>query len=484
VSDSSSQATSSSAESGLQELLALQRAAFLADGEPGERVRVDRIERGLDLLVRHEREICEALAQDYGQRPAALTRLADILPAVLAFKDARRNVRRWMRPERCRLGLPVGVPGARAQITYQALGVVGLLSPWNFPVNLTFAPLAGILAAGNRCLIKPSEITPATASLMQRLLNESFDASEVAVVLGGPELAQAFARLPFDHLLFTGSAAVGRQVMEAAAAHLVPVTLELGGKCPTVISRSADLEQAVDRILCGKLLNAGQMCLAPDYVLAPREAIDPFAESARRWVARAYPRLCANPDYTTIVNEHHAQRVEELAADARAKGATVIALLPAGAPSPPVRKLLAPCLVLGATDDMRLMREEIFGPLLPLRSYGRIEEAIAEINRRPAPLALYYFGADRAEEQALLAGTRSGGVTVNDIATHFLAQELPFGGIGASGMGEYHGWHGFRRFSHARAVFRQTRLDVAGLVGLRPPYGRRLQRSLSLLIRR
>jgi coniferyl-aldehyde dehydrogenase len=308
-----------------------------------------------------------------------------------------------------------------------------------------------------------------------------YDPSEVAVVTGGPELAQAFARLPFDHLLFTGSTDVGRNVMRAAAEHLVPVTLELGGKCPAVIGRSADLARAVDRLLLGKFVNAGQMCLAPDYVLVPAEAIHAFVERARAWMAQAYPHFTTNPDYTTIISEHHSRRIESLLTDARSKGATLISLAPE--PQGPAQ-LVAPTLVLGATDDMQLMQQEIFGPVLPLRPYQRIDEAIAEINRRPRPLALYYFGRDGAEERELFNRTRSGGVTVNDVAMHFLAQELPFGGIGASGIGEYHGWHGFRRFSHARAVFRQTRLDVAGLVGLRPPYGKRLQQSLRLLLRR
>jgi coniferyl-aldehyde dehydrogenase len=465
----------------LEALLAEQRAAFQAEGETSARVRIDRLERGLDLLVSHQQEFCATLAEDFGRRSAELTRFADVLPAVLAFKNARRHVRRWMQPQRCRPALPAGAPGARAYTVYQALGVVGVLSPWNFPVNLTFGPLAGILAAGNRCLIKPSEITPATADLIQRRVSKYYEPSEVAVVTGGPELAQAFARLPFDHLLFTGSTDVGRSVMQAAAEHLVPVTLELGGKCPAVIGRSADLARAVDRLLLGKFVNAGQMCLAPDYALVPAEAIAAFVDHARAWMAQTYPRFVTNPDYTTIISERHARRIESLLTEARGKGATLISLAPE---AHGCARLIVPTLVLGATDDMQLMQQEIFGPVLPLRSYRQIDEAIAEINRRPRPLALYYFGRDGAEERELLNRTRSGGVTVNDVAMHFLAQELPFGGVGASGIGEYHGWHGFRRFSHARAVFRQTRLDVAGLVGLRPPYGKRLQQSLRLLIRR
>jgi coniferyl-aldehyde dehydrogenase len=468
------------------ELLQAQRLAFMGEGVVSARTRIDRLGRALDLLVSHQAEFCAAAAADFGQRPAMLTRFMDVMPAVLALRQARRHVRRWMRPQRQRLALPAGAPGARAAIVHQPLGVVGVISPWNFPLTLTFGPLAGILAAGNRCLVKPSELTPAVSALMQRLVAQHFDARELAVVTGGAAVAEAFSRLPFDHLLFTGSTAVGRRVMAAAAANLVPVTLELGGKCPVVVGRSANLARAVDRILIGKLANAGQMCIAPDHVYVPRDALDEFVQRARAWVARAYPGMPSNPDYTAMVSERHARRMQALLADAVERGAQVVGL---GAGAADVAggsagRLVAPALILGATDAMQVMQEEIFGPLLPLRTYERVEEAIADINARPRPLALYYFGNDRAEEACVLAHTTSGGVTVNDIAMHFLAEELPFGGVGASGMGAYHGEHGFRRFSHARAVFRQTRFDVAGLVGLRPPYGARLERALKFLIRR
>jgi coniferyl-aldehyde dehydrogenase len=446
-----------------QRLLLAQRAAVLAEGEAHASVRIDRLERACGLLVSHQSEICEAIAGDFGQRPAAVTRLMDIFPAVHALKYARRHVRRWMRPERRRLGLPMGLPGVRGAILHQPLGVVGLISPWNFPVTLTFGPLAGILAAGNRCLIKPSELTARTSELMRQLIGRYFDATELAVVTGGTELARRFSSLPFDHLIFTGSTAVGRQVMAAAAEHLV---------------------RAVDRILLGKLANAGQMCLAPDYVCVPRERLDAFVQQAQRWAARAYPDLASNADYTSLIDSSHAQRIDELLADARAKGAQVIALSDTPNSAMGERRLISPALILGATDDMRIMQHEIFAPLLPVCAYDRMDEVIGAVNRRARPLALYYFGTDRAEEREVLARTRSGGVSVNDVAVHFLAEELPFGGIGASGMGAYHGEHGFHRFSHARAVFRQTRFDVAGLVGLRPPYGVRLRRSLQLLIRR
>lgn len=462
-------------------LLARQRAAFLAAGEPAAPLRVDRLNRALDLLVANEGRISEALAEDFGRRPAALTRSSDILPAVLALKHARAHVRRWMRPERRKVGVPLLMPGVRAQIRYQPLGVVGVISPWNFPVNLTFCPLAGVLAAGNRCLIKPSEITPATSALLQGLVANAFDPEEVAVVTGDAQVGEAFSKLPFDHLLFTGSTAVGRRVAAAAAAGLVPVTLELGGKCPILIGRSASLPRAVDRIMLAKLANAGQMCLAPDYVLVPRESIAAFVEQAASWVGRAYPQLAHNPDYTSIVSARHVQRIEQLLADARGKGARV---LPLASDARTDDRVIAPALVLHVTDDMRIMQEEIFGPVLVVMPYERSAEAISEISRRARPLALYYFGHDRDEEHEILSRTLSGGVTVNDVAMHFLAEGLPFGGVGESGMGAYHGEHGFRRFSHARAVLHQTRLDFAGIAGLRPPYGARLRRSLRMLIRR
>jgi len=359
-----------------------------------------------------------------------------------------------------------------------------VISPWNFPLTLTFGPLAGILSAGNRCLIKPSELTPAVSALLDRLIGRYFDATEVAVATGGPSTAERFSRLPFDHLMFTGSTPIGRKVMAAAASNLVPVTLELGGKCPVLIGRSANIARAVDRIMLGKLNNAGQMCIAPDYICLPAESLDRFVEEARAWVARAYPGIPDNPDYTGMVSARHAERMQELLADAAAQGARIISLAAPRAGSARLERIIAPALILDVSDRMRVMQEEIFGPLLPVRAYERIEVPVAEINSGPKPLALYYFGSDHGEMQWVIDHTSSGGVTVNDIAVHFLAEELPFGGVGASGMGAYHGEHGFKRFSHARAVLQQTGLDVQGLAGLRPPYGARARRVLKFLIRR
>ncbi len=466
-----------------QQLLETQRAAFTVEGFARVKTRRHRLERAIDLLVTHQQAICEAHSADFGQRSQTLTRFVDILPALSSLKHARRSVERWMRPRRKRIGLPAGAPGVRAEIVHQPLGVIGVISPWNFPITLTFGPLAGILAAGNRCLIKPSELTPTVSALLQRLISEYFDPSEVAVVTGGPEVAEAFSRLPFDHLVFTGSTPVGRRVMAAAAANLVPVTLELGGKCPVLVSRSADLARAVDRIMIGKLNNAGQVCIAPDYVCVPRELCASFVDLARAWVARAYPGVPSSPDYTFMISERHAERMHEMLADAASKGALVVPLGEAGV-SADAGRAVRPALLLEVTDQMRVMREEIFGPLLVVRPYDRIEDAVLDINARPKPLALYYFGRNRREMSWVLTNTASGGVTVNDIAVHFLADELPFGGVGESGMGAYHGETGFVRFSHARAVFHQTWLDVAGLVGLRPPYGPRAQSALRFLIRR
>jgi coniferyl-aldehyde dehydrogenase len=469
----------------LESLFQLQRTAVLADGVASAATRRDRLTRVIDMLVSSQQQLCEALSADFGRRPAEISRFLDILPAVHSLKLARRKLSQWMRTRRSPLGLPLPVPGATGYIEYQPLGVVGVISPWNFPVSLSFGPLAGILAAGNRCLIKPSEITPATSELMRDLVSRTFDPRELAVVTGGPELAQAFSGLPFDHLLFTGSESVGRRVLLAAAEHLVPVTLELGGKCPVVVGRSANLAQVVDRVLLANMANAGQICLAPDYVCLPEERVAEFTRLARVWSARTYPQLPENPDCTSIVSARHSQRIAQLLADAVAKGARVIAL--GGEPSRAGvsdSRMVPPTLILDATEEMKVMQEELFSPLLPVRTYKQIDEVIAYIKRHAPPLALYYFGVDRSEQQQVISRTRSGGVTVQDVGMHFFAERLPFGGIGASGSGAYHGEHGFRRFSHARPVLRMPRWDFAGLLGLRPPYGKRLRFWLDLLIRK
>jgi coniferyl-aldehyde dehydrogenase len=360
-----------------------------------------------------------------------------------------------------------------------------VISPWNFPVNLTFTPLAGILAAGNRAMIKPSEYTPATSALMARMFGGAFPEEEIAVVTGGPEVGQAFAGLPFDHLIFTGATAIARHVMKAAADNLTPLTLELGGKSPVILGRSADVATAAARIMNGKTLNAGQICLAPDYVLAPKEKLEAFVGEAEGAVKRMFPTMKDNPDYTAIVAQRHYERILGYIDDARAKGARVVELKPDGEDltQQPHRKI-APTLIIEPTDDMKVMQEEIFGPVLPVKTYEAVDEAIAYVNAHDRPLGLYYFGDDAAEQEKVLGGTTSGGVTVNDVVFHVAQEDLPFGGVGPSGMGSYHGYDGFKEFSHRKAVYAQLKKDIGPLVQMRPPYGPGFRKYLDGAIKR
>lgn len=469
----------------LNDVLTRQRAAFLADLPVSAARRIDRIDRAIALLVDHGEALARAMAEDFSARPEAMSLFTDIAPSVKALRHARKHLRAWMRPERRRLDFPLGLLGARGRVEFQPKGTVGLISPWNFPVNLTFAPLAGILAAGNRAMIKPSEITPATSELMARLIGEAFDATEIAVFTGGPEVGEAFAALAFDHLMFTGATSVGRHVMRAAAEHLTPLTLELGGKSPAVLSRSADFGDAASRLVTGKLLNAGQICLAPDYLLVPDDRVDEAERALYEAAIRLYPDILDNPAATAIVNARHRARLEAHVLDARRKGARVTLANPSRDAEAGGNANIMPLHLLREVDEsMSVMQEEIFGPLLPLLPYGDIEGAIAFINRRPRPLGLYYFGHDAGEERRLLDGTVSGGVTINDTLWHVAHETLPFGGIGPSGMGVYHGRDGFRAFSHMKAVYRQSRFDINRLIGALPPYGKRLQRILATEIRK
>ena len=430
------------------------------------------------LLLEHTTALCTAVDRDFSGRAEPETRLLEIFPALEAIRHARRNLGRWMRPRRRSTSLWFR-PG-RSRVMMQPLGVVGIVVPWNYPIYLAVAPLVAALAAGNRVMVKMSEAAPQTGALFARLVSERFDPAVVTVVNGGPDVAREFVCLPFDHLLFTGSTAVGRQVMHSAAANLTPVTLELGGKSPAIVGRGFPVAEAAARILFGKCLNAGQTCIAPDYALVPRERMDDFARAAGAAVARMYPRLRDNPDYTSIVNGHHRDRLAGCLAEACARGAVATELNPAGedfAGSPK----MAPTLVVGAPDDVRLMREEIFGPLLPLVPYDTLEQAIGYVNARPRPLALYLFEHERAAIDRVLSGTVSGGVTVNETLLHVSQESLPFGGVGASGMGAYHGIAGFDTFSKAKSVFFRSRFS--GVKLLRPPYGRRFGSLLKLLLR-
>ena len=454
-------------------VLQRQKAAHLRDGAPSAERRIDRLDRAIKLLIGHEAAIVKALNDDFGNRAAAVSGITDVAGSIGPLKHAKANVKAWMRPEK-RKTTPalLGFLGAKAEVQFQPKGVVGIISPWNFPVNLTFAPLAGVLAAGNRAMIKPSEFTPATSDLMAKMFAELFDEDEIAVFPGGPEVGQAFSELAFDHLIFTGATSIARHVMKAAAQNLVPITLELGGKSPVILGRSADYATAAARVMAGKTLNAGQICLAPDYVLAPEDKLRQFVSAAVESVETMFPTIKDNPDYTAVIADRHYERIKGYIADARAKGAEVVEINPGNEDfSQQQHRKIPPTLIINPTDDMKVMQEEIFGPVLPVMTYSTVTEAIAYVNAHERPLGLYYFGADAAEEAQVLAQTTSGGVTVNDVIFHVAQEELPFGGVGPSGMGSYHGVDGFREFSHRKSIYRQLKKDLGPMKMLRPPYG-------------
>lgn len=442
-------------------ILSVQKRAFLTDMTPARPIRVDRLNRVEKMLGRHGQGFAEAIAADFGARPEIVTLMGEIMPVVAAIRKARRNLARWSKPRRVAVEIS-WLPG-RAKIYPQPLGVIGIISPWNYPLLLALAPLVPALAAGNRAMIKPSELTPRLAVLLKTAIAEFFAEEEVAVINGGADVARAFSELPFDHLLFTGSTAVGRLVAQAAARNLTPVTLELGGKSPAIIDASADCATSAERITFAKFLNAGQTCIAPDYVLMPQPLQPKFVEAMRAAILKQYPSIAGNPDVNGIISERHADRLRELVEDARTKGAAIVTV---GADSG--RRIMAPTLIVGATSAMAVMQEEIFGPLLPIVSADTLDEAVAFINGRDRPLALYWFGNDSAKQKKILAQTISGGVTINDAMVHFLQENLPFGGIGASGMGHYHGEYGFRTFSKEKPVFFQSRYSGASMVY--PPF--------------
>lgn len=455
----------------------LQKAARREPDPPFE-LRARRL-RTLDCLLRDNADaLAEAVRQDFGNRSRAETRLLELFPCHAALADALAHLRRWMRPQRRRIS--TWFKPARAELRFQPLGAVGIIVPWNYPIYLAVAPLAGALAAGNRVLIKMSELTPATSRLLARLIARHFSDDEVSVVEGDAQVAQAFAQLPFDHLLFTGSTQVGRHVMRAAAEHLVPVTLELGGKSPAIMGKSANFDHAVERIIVGKTLNAGQTCIAPDYVLLPAGREQDFIETARRVVARCYPNIVTTPDYTTIINDRHYARLSGYVDEAREQGAEIVELVP-GAVSDPLSRRLFPLVLHGVNDGLRVMQDEIFGPLLPLVPYGDLDQAIEYVNARPRPLALYCFETDWSCIDKVLKQTVSGGVTINDTLLHIAQDDLPFGGVGPSGMGCYHGFEGFKTFSVQKAVFRQSRFSAIGL--FKPPYGTLFDRLTKILLR-
>lgn len=435
--------------------------------------------RALEAAIsQHRDEIAAAINADFGCRPREETDMLEVFPSLSAIRHALRHGRRWMKPRRGLASmafLPAGI-----EMRPQPLGVVGIIVPWNYPLFLAAGPLVDALVAGNRVMVKMSEYTPRFSQLFAELVARYFQPDEVAVINGDTAVAQVFAALPFDHLLFTGSTAVGHHVMRSASANLTPVTLELGGKSPAIIGPGARFEHAVERILLGKLINAGQTCIAPDYVLLPRTDVARFTAAAKAATARLYPDLATNRQYASIATDRHYRRLVELRHGAVKAGARSESL--SDAADRPEQRMLVPSLLMDVRDDMPVMREEIFGPLLPLVPYDTLDQAIDYVASHPRPLALYLFEQDQARIDRVLARTHAGGVTLNDTIYHIAQHRLPFGGIGPSGMGGYHGEAGFRTFSHMKPVFRQARFN--GVKLFNPPYGKRFRQLLEILLRR
>jgi len=454
-------------DNSLTDILSRQRAAFLREGPPTLSARKDDLLKLKNAVRARLPELEKSLNSDFQGRSTNETAILEGAALVQGINYLRRNLKRWMRPQKRQVEMHFR-PG-RARVVYQPLGVVGIMSPWNFPVGLSLMPLATAIAAGNRAMIKPSEFTPATSDLLATMLGEIFPEEQVAVVTGGPDVGTAFSALPFDHLVFTGSTSVGKAVMKAASANLVPVTLELGGKSPIIVEKGSSLERAAASIAFGKLCNGGQICISPDYAFIPENEVDPFLAAYDKAVRSLYPDGPASGDFTSIINERHYGRLCALLDEARAKGAQVIEV---GENSEATRTrphTLPPTVVLGATDDMGILNEEIFGPVLPIVPYRDIDEAIARINAGPRPLALYFFGGNSEDRRKVLERTTSGNVTINDTLLHYAQDDLPFGGVGPSGMGAYHGIEGFKSLSHAKGIFEQSRWNLTG--ALRPPFG-------------
>jgi len=468
----------------MEAVLRKQRAAHHQMRPEPMALRKDRIERAMKLLTDHADDLCKVMAADFGNRSPHQSMITDIAGTVNFGKYCLKHMDKWSRPEKRHVQFPLGLLGAKAEVRYEPKGVVGILSPWNFPVNLSFGPLMQIFAAGNRAMIKPSEFTEKTSLLTKELVEEYFTPDECAVFTGGPEVAAAFSELPFDHLIFTGSTATGRKVMESAAKNLVPVTLELGGKSPVFLGESADFAKAGERVALGKMLNAGQICLAPDYLYVPESKQDEAIHGVWQGTANMYPTLLDNEDYASVVTDRHFDRLQDLVADARDKGAEVIEVNPGNEDFSNTNARKMPLTILkNVTDDMRAMQEEIFGPVLPVKTYRHIDEAIDYVNEHDRPLGLYYFGQDSNEREKVLTKTISGGVTVNDVIFHVSMEDLPFGGVGPSGMGSYHGVEGFREFSHARSFYTQPKIDVAKLGGFKPPYGPATEKAVKSMMK-
>ncbi len=459
--------------------LALQRAAVEKEPYPDVEVRKDRLRRGIGALLKNEKRIVEAVREDFGQRPEIACLGGDILFPVSAFRHALRHVGRWMRVEKRKADFPMGLLGARTYVFYQPLGVVGIISPWNLPFGLAYAPLAGALAAGNRAMIKPSELTPHTSAVMAEITVKAFAPDEVTVVQGGIDVASRFSALPFDHLIFTGGASIARSVMRAAADRLTPVTLELGGKAPVIIAKGADLEVAATKVVTVKLQNGGQICMGVDHVLVHRSDRDAFIAVLKRKVAECFPNYANNPDLCYVFLPNQRQRLARLVEDAARRGAKIDITGAGGIEQLSLQPNFPLTLIIEPPPEAAVMREEIFGPVLPIVGYDTLEEAAQQVRSRERPLALYFLGGSKDQQQYLLRNTWAGGVTFDDIMLHPLMQDLPFGGVGESGMGRYGGHDGFKTFSNAKAVAHPPWINV---INQTPPFTPKMLATLRFVL--
>jgi len=463
---------------GLRQAFDALTLAYRQEPYPDWQTRQRRLRRMTAALRAQQAPLAAAINQDFGQRSPVETQFAELFPALEGLRHARHQLKSWMKPQR--RGVSRWFFPARNCVVPQPLGVVGIIVPWNYPLYLALGPLTAAVAAGNRVMIKMSELTPRFGALLAALLHEALGQDLVRVFNGPVALAEAFGRLPFDHLLFTGSTPVGRQVMRVAAENLTPVTLELGGKSPVIVAPDADLARAAASIVAGKMLNAGQTCVAPDYVLVPRARRAELVQALIAEATRAYPTLASNPDLSAIINQRHYARLCAWLEQARARGAQLASANSGAEDLAAVRKMPL-TVVWQCPDECELMRQEIFGPILPLVEYDSVDQALDYINARPRPLALYLFSLDAALERRVLHGTVSGGVVLNDTIMHVAQDDLPFGGVGASGMGRYHAREGFATFSQMKPVMRQHRFNGGFL--LRPPYGKRIAYLLRLMLR-